>query len=118
MATTYSKTCLSGSTNGKQILITASGTATAQTVHTAVAGASSWDEIWIYAYSQSGATDVTICWGGTDYPNDYMTATVPIRSGRNLIVDGKLLQNGLTISAFTSAGTLQLDGFVNQITVS
>lgn len=112
---TYTKTLLSASVNGKQIVINGTGTASANLIHTAVAGASSFDEVWLYGYSQSGATDITVLWGGTNYPDDYMTATVPVRGGRTLIVDGKLINNGLAISAFSSTGTAQIDGFVNRI---
>lgn len=112
---TYSKALLSGSTNGKQINVVATGTATAAIIHTAVASTSSMDEVWLYAFSQSGATDVTICWGGTNYPDDYMTSNIPMKAGRALLVDGKLIQNGLVVRAFTTAGTVQIDGYVNQI---
>ncbi len=48
---TYSKVLLSGSTNGKGIKIASSST----TVHTAIAGTSSIDEIWLYAVNSSAA---------------------------------------------------------------
>ncbi len=111
----FTKALLSASTNGKQIVVVGTGTATANTIHTAVSGVSSVDEIWLYAYSQATAADVTFIWGGTTYPDDYMTSAVPIRGGRQLVVDGKLLQNGLVVKAFTSTGTVQIDGFVNRI---
>ena len=48
---TYSKQLLSGSTNGKGIKIANTST----TVHTAVAGTSDIDEIWLYAVNSSGS---------------------------------------------------------------
>ena len=53
---TYSKTILSGSTDGRGILVTA--TATAGTlIHTGSATATTLDEIWLYAVN-SDAADV------------------------------------------------------------
>jgi hypothetical protein len=112
---TYSKTLLSASSNGKQIVVTGTGTATMNTIHTATSTAGAYDEIWLYAASQATAADVTFCWGGTVYPDDYVTATVPIRTGRTLVVDGKLLGGGLAVTAFTTTGTIEVDGFVNRI---
>jgi hypothetical protein len=65
---TYSKTTLSGSTNGRQIKVVA--TASAGTlIHTAHATA--LDEIWLYAVNDT-ATDrlLTIQWGGTTATDD------------------------------------------------
>ena len=106
---------LSGSTNGKQIAVIGIGTATATLVHTATSSAGTIDEVWTYASAQGTAVDVTLCWGGTTYPDDYMTANVPLKAGKILLTDGKLLQGGLQIKAFTAAGTVIIDGFVNRI---
>ena len=46
---TYSKELLSGSTSGKNISVTGINTAASVVVHTATAGASNMDEIWVYA---------------------------------------------------------------------
>ena len=67
---TYSKTILSGSTDGRGILVTA--TATAGTlIHTGSATATTLDEIWLYAVN-SDAADVklTLEWGGVTVSND------------------------------------------------
>lgn len=44
-----SKTKLSGATNGKQIKVVATATP-GTTIHTAVAGTATWDEVWICAF--------------------------------------------------------------------
>ena len=45
---TYSKQLLSGGTNGKNIKVAATATA-GTTIHTANAGTTDIDEIWLYA---------------------------------------------------------------------
>jgi hypothetical protein len=115
MPQTYSKALLSGSTNGKQITVFGTGTSSSKLIHTATASAGTLDEIWIYASAQGTATNLTLCWGGTVYPDDYVTSAVPVQAGKVLVTDGKLLQGGLTVTAFTTVGTLMIDGFVNRI---
>jgi hypothetical protein len=118
--TVFTKNLLSGSTNGKQIKITATTNGTAITVHTAVAGATNVDEIWIYAYNNDTVTHLlTFLWGGTTEPDNAIKVTVPAQSGRILVCDGILLQNGLIVKAYAdSANLVILDGFVNSITYS
>ena len=74
----YSKQLLSGSTNGRGILVAA--TATAGTlIHTAVSGTSSLDEVWLYAHNTSAsAVKLTLEWGGVTSPNDLIEVTIPI----------------------------------------
>jgi hypothetical protein len=114
---TFAKQLLSGSTNGKQIKISATTNGGANTVHTAVSGTSSNDEIWIYAYNDSGsAVTLTLLWGGTTEPDNKILIPLAGQSGRTLVVDGMLLQNGLVVKAYaSSANVIILDGFVNNI---
>ena len=115
---TYTKNKLSGSTNGKQILITATANGSAVTIHTAVSGTSNFDEIWLYAYNDD-TTDATllVLWGGTTEPDNLMRFTLPSRAGRYLCIDGALLQNSLVVKAYASiANKITVDGFVNSIT--
>ena len=61
---TYSKQLLSGSTNGKNIEVAATASA-GTTIHTAVAGTSDMDEIWLYACNtDSSDRKLTICANG------------------------------------------------------
>ena len=113
---TYSKVLLSGSTNGKQIKVAA--TATAGTLlHTAVAGTSSLDEVWLYAVNSSASSvKLTIEWGEATAPDGNIEITIPAESGYTLVVPGLLLQNGLTIRAFAgTANVILINGYVNRI---
>jgi hypothetical protein len=67
---TFTKTILSGSTDGKAVKVAATATA-GTTIHTGSATATTLDEIWLYAMNTS-ATNVklTIEWGGTSSPDD------------------------------------------------
>lgn len=113
----FTKSCLSGSTNGKQIKITVTTNGTAQTIHTAVAGTASFDEIWLYAFNNDTVPrNLSILWGGTSEPDNLVFIPIPAQSGRTLVCDGMLLQNGLVIKAYASAANVVIiDGFVNNI---
>ena len=99
----FTKRILSGSTNGRQIKVAT--TATAGTlIHTAVAGTSDIDEVYLYAVNSStSAVKLTIEFGGVTSPDDLIEQTIPAESGLELIVPGLPLQNGLVVRAF--AGT-------------
>lgn len=113
---TYSKLLLSGSTNGKGIKVAATSTP-GTTIHTAVAGTSSFDEIWLWAINSSAASvKLTIEWGQADAPDGNIEGTIPPESGLYLIVPGLLLQNELVVKAFAATGdVIVLHGFVNRI---
>ena len=113
---TYTKAILSGSTSGKGVLVAA--TATAGTlIHTAVAGATDFDEIWIYAVnSSSSSVKLTIEYGGATAPDDNIEVTVLPEAGLVTVVAGLLLNGGLTVKAFAgTASVVTVHGFVNQI---
>lgn len=103
---------LSGSTNGKRILI-ASGSPSATTVHTAQAGTGYYDQIFVYCYSNHTANlDLTILYGSGSVA-DTIIQTIPPKQGRYLILDGTLLNNGLSVTAYTTvANVMTLDGYV------
>jgi len=113
----YSKLPLSGSVNGKQILVSATTSGSAVSVHTSTSGTGSIDEVWLYAYNDATASvNLTLLWGGTVEPNDVFRNVIESKSGREVIIDGKLLQNSLTIKAYANiANAVVLDGFVNYI---
>tara|TARA_B100001750_G_C15404429_1_gene544348 strand:- start:638 stop:1000 length:363 start_codon:yes stop_codon:yes gene_type:complete len=115
----YTKRLLSGSTDGKSIMITA--TATPGTiVHTGSSTATDIDEIWIYAVSSS-ANDmkVTLEWGSTTPPEAHIEYTVTQESGLHLLAPGIPLKGNATplvVRAFTGgASHVNLFGFVNRI---
>ena len=112
---TYSKTTLSGSTNGRQIKVVA--TASSGTlIHTAHATA--LDEIWLYAVNDT-ATDrlLTIQWGGTTATDDDIEFTVKAQNGLYLIVPGLILTGGTVVRAYcaAAANAIQISGYVNRI---
>lgn len=114
---TYSKLKLSGSTNGKQIKVAAIATP-GTLIHTAVAGASDLDEIWLYAVNSStSAVKLTVEWGEAAAPDGNVEGTIPAEAGYILVVPGLLLQNGLEVRAFAgTANVILINGFVNRIT--
>lgn len=114
---TFAKQALSASTNGKQIKVTATTNGTANTIHTAVSGTASFDEVWLYAYNEStAAVLLTILFGGVSEPDNVIRALIPPQAGRTLVCDGMILQNSLIIKAYAgSANLIMIDGFVNNI---
>ena len=113
---TFTKVLLSGSTNGKAIKIAA--TATPGTLlHTAVAGAASLDEVWLYAVnSGAAAVKLTIEWGEATAPDGNIELTIPGEDGLVLVVPGLLLQNELVVRAFAATGSvIVIHGYVNRI---
>lgn len=110
---------LSGSTDGKGIKITQTGTL-GDTIHTAVAGTTpgTFDEIWLWAYNGHTADVVlTIEFGGAGVPDQNIVVTIPYKSGLVPVVPGLILQNGMVVTAFAgSANVITLTGFVNAIT--
>jgi len=113
----FTKQLLSGSTNGKAILVT--GTATAGVpIHTAVSGTSDLDEIWIYGVNSStNSVKLTLEWGEVVAPDGNIEVSIAPESGLFLITPGLLLQNSLVVNAFASAANVILiHGFVNRIT--
>lgn len=114
---TFSKQKLSGSTNGKNILVVA--TATAGTLmHTAVTGTTDWDEVWMWAQNtETTARKLTIEWGEATAPNGNIELTIPAEAGPVLVIPGWIIQNGLEIRAFSAAAnTTVINGYVNRIT--
>jgi hypothetical protein len=112
---TYTKVLLSSSTNGKGIKVAATASA-GTNIHTA--HATSYDEIWIYAYnSHTADVDLTIEFGGTTAPDDNIVITLPVKGGRLCVIDGQILTNSLVVKAFaSSANKVIITGYVNRIT--
>jgi len=114
---TITKDDLSGSTTGQMIAVAATSSA-GTTIHTAVAGTTNWDEIWIYA-NNIDSTDrvLTIEWGNTSAAGGHIEYTVAAEAGLALIIPGLLLQNGLIVKAFCpTTNVINLSGYVNKIT--
>ena len=118
---TFSKQILSGSTDGRGILVAA--TATAGTIiHTASTTTTTLDEIWLYAVNTSAsAVKLTIEYGGVTAPNDHIEFTVPAEAGLYLIVSGLLIKGNATplvVRAFAATtNVVVVHGYVNRIAV-
>ncbi len=114
----YSKVLLSGSTNGKPVKVVATGTL-GTTIHTAVSGTSSIDEIWLWVTNtHTSAVALTIEYGGATDPDclSPKTYSVPANSPPLLIWGGLPLQNALVVTAFADvASKLLITGYVNRI---
>jgi hypothetical protein len=116
---TFSKTILSGSTDGKQIKVAA--TATAGTlIHTGSTTPATLHEVWLYAVN-TDTTDrkLTIEWGGVASPDDLIEYTVKAENGLYLIVPGLLIkgnETALVVRAFAAtANVISISGYVNVI---
>ena len=110
---------LSGSTDGRGIKIAA--TATPGTlVHTAVTGttAGTFDEIWLYVQNNHTAdVQIVVELGGVTVIDDNIIVTIPFKSGRFLVLDGAILQNGTVVRVYAgTTNVVVVTGFVNAIT--
>ncbi len=112
---TFSKQILSGSTDGKGILVAATSTP-GTTIHTA--HATSKDEIWLYCVNSSAsAVKLTIEYGTATAPDGNIEVTVAPEAGLTLVVPGLILTNSLVVKAFAGTGSvLIIHGYVNRIT--
>lgn len=121
MANAFQKLPLSSSVDGRSILISANTSASAIQLHTAApSGSAIVDEVYIYAYNDAtSSVTLNLLWGGGSEPGDLIRTTITSRSGRNFIVDGRLIQNGRTIFAYTPnvLNQMSVEGFVNRITI-
>lgn len=116
---TFTKTILSGSTDGRAIKVAAtSGTGT--TIHTGSTTSTTLDEIWLYAQNTStSAVKLTVQWGGTTSPDDEIELTVQPEAGLVTIAPGLLIRGNATalvVRAFAgTANVITIHGFVNRI---
>ncbi len=115
---TYSRVLLSGSVSGKPIKIGA--TATPGTlIHTAVALATSYDEVYVFVTNTSNAAVLlTIEFGGTTDPDNLIVkqVSIPPNSAPIPIVTGQCVSGGVVVGAFASvANMLLVTGWVNRI---
>lgn len=115
---TFSRVLLSGSTNGKPVKVVATATA-GTTFHTAIAGTTSYDEIYAWVTNTDGsARTLTIEFGGVTDPDNLIVKalSIPANSPPIPILTGQVLQNGLVVAAFASAANvLLITGYVNRI---
>lgn len=114
-----SREFLSGSTDGRGIKVTGTGTGASVTIHTADATAK--DDIQLYVENKHTADVlVTIEWGGTTDPDDIEEIT--LSKAGVLTLDGskrlnrRTLSNSIVVKAFASvADVIVVSGFVDRI---
>jgi hypothetical protein len=113
---TYTRGLLSGSTHGLGIEVAATAT-DGTLIHTAVAGATDLDEVWLWAMNNhTAAVALTLEWGGVGSTEDLITVSIPSKSGLYLVAPGLLLQDGLHIGAFAgTTNVISIFGYVNKI---
>lgn len=113
---TVSKLKLSGSSDGEPVLITATSSTGAITIHTCATGTgdNSYDEVYLWGYNNSSAdVDLTLEFGDTSHP---IIHTLSSKAGHTLVMPGLIGNTSLVIKAFKSAsGTVGVSGFVNRI---
>jgi hypothetical protein len=114
----FSKIVLSGSTDGRGVLVAATSSP-GTTVHTASATATDYDEIWLYAQNtDTSPRKLTVEWGGTG-AGDIFVITIPAESGLTLVSPGLVLKGNATplvVSAFAAtASVIGIYGYVNRI---
>lgn len=115
---TYSAALLSGSTSGRPIPVAA--TATPGTLlHTAVAGAVSFDEVYTWASNVTAtAATLTVEWGGVLAPGDHIveTMTIPAYSQMIPVTTGQRINGTLIVRAYSgTASAINITGFINRI---
>ena len=113
------KAIISGSTDGKQILVVATATL-GNTIHTA-SSTGTVDFITLTANNADTTTDVllTLEWGGVT-ATDLVEVTLPkltsAGDGEKIIVINKPLTNDLVVTAFASvASKIRISGDVNLV---
>lgn len=115
---TYARVLLSGSTSGKPIPVAATATP-GTAIHTAIAGAAAYDELYLWASNvTAAAATLTIEWGGVTDPGDHMAkaVSIPANSPPIPIVTGQVLNGGLLCKAFSgTASAINITGYVNRI---
>ena len=75
------------------------------------------DKIWLYAYNaDTESRRIFIQFGGTDDPGDLISVEVRSQAQPLLIIPGFVLQDGLTVLAYSAiSDVLSISGFVNSI---
>jgi hypothetical protein len=108
---TFTKQILSGSTNGKSIIVTGTTSGTANTIHTA--HSTSIDEIWLYAFNNDTLSrSLTILVDS----QEITVVGIPAKEGLVLLLPGLPVTNSLVTKAFADvASDVYICGWVNRI---
>ena len=116
---TFSRVLLSGSTDGLPIKVSGTATGSANTIHTAIAGSTAFDEIYLWvANTSASAATLTLEWGSVTDPDGHIckAVSIPANSPPIPIVAGCVLNNAKVVKAFAgTANVLNITGYVNRI---
>lgn len=107
---------LSLSTDGRPIGIVATATPGTPIHIAATPTAKDFDQIWLYAVNISASTvALTLEIGGVGVA-DQVIVGIPGQSGLLLVLEGQLLNDGVTVAAFAATGNvINVLGYVNQV---
>lgn len=122
MAQTYAIQTLSGSTDGKGILVAATATP-GTTIHTGPTTVADYHKIWIDAVNTSTSpVKLTIEWGEATAPNGNIEVTIPPEAGLVPVINGRLFKGNATaliVKAFAATtNVIVLHGEVHTIVSS
>jgi len=121
---TFSKEILSGSTDGKLIIVGAGSPGGGSTIiHTASSTATTIDEVWVYANNcHSADIKLSIQWGAySSNETNLMEMTIPTEGGLTLVIPGLVMKGNASTALFCAAfaattSMINLSGYVNRIT--
>lgn len=116
---TYTKTILSGSTDGRGIKVAASSTP-GTLIHTGPTNTAELHEVWLWVTNtDTNNRKITIEWGGVGSPDDHIENYLSPESGLLLIVPGLLIKGNATplvVRAFGSgSNSINVFGHANVI---
>ncbi len=120
----YSKHLISQSLSGMGIHVTSMDPITPTTFHISGLGHTNFDEVYVYGTNNtSTSVTLTAIWGLSAWghlPNMQNSQgnvlTIPANT-RMVVMNGRLIQNGLSACAYTSVNNaVVLDGYINRIT--
>ena len=105
------------STSGMGVKVAATGSP-GTTIHTATAGATNFDEVWMWAVNTS-AIDVllTIQFGGVTAVDNDIPFTVKAKDGLKIVLVGNRLNGGLLVKAYAdTTNVIVIYTNINRIT--
>ena len=117
---TYTKTLLSGSSQGQPITVVQTAS-TGTTIHATGTSSTTIDEVWLYATNTSStAVTLTVQYGGTGAVQNATVISIPAQSGLTLVIPGLILTGtgsaATTIYAYAgTASVITISGYVNRI---
>lgn len=106
---------LSGSSNGRPISVTATGTP-GTTIHTPTLSAPNLEFVTLFATNISGsAVDLTIEFGGTTSPGDTIVVTVPSKETMRVVDRWPLEGASRVVRAFAgTTAVINITGYVSK----